>query len=67
VIHGFSIVDAFAGLDNRRGFTTSLYIQNMFNNLGITGGQDQGAVGIRGEHFFVTRPRTIGIRAGYSF
>ena len=67
VIHGFSIFDAFAGLDNRHGFTTSLYIQNMFNNLGITGGQDQGSVGIRGEHFFVTRPRTIGIRAGYSF
>jgi hypothetical protein len=44
-----------------------LYIQNMFNNLGITGGQDRGAVGIRGEHFFVSRPRTIGVRVGYSF
>jgi outer membrane receptor protein involved in Fe transport len=67
VIHGFSIWDAFAGLDNRHGLTTALYIQNMFNNLGITGGQDRGAVGIRGEHFFVSRPRTIGVRVGYSF
>jgi outer membrane receptor for ferric coprogen and ferric-rhodotorulic acid len=67
VIHGFSIWDAFAGLDNRQGLNTALYVQNMFNNLGITGGQDRGAVGIRGEHFFVTRPRTIGIRVGYSF
>jgi iron complex outermembrane receptor protein len=67
VIHGFSIWDASAGLSDRHGLTTSLYIQNMFNSLGITGGQDRGAVGIRGEHFFVSRPRTVGIRVGYAF
>ncbi len=67
VIHGFSIWDASAGLADRHGFTTSLYVQNMFNSLGITGGQDRGAVGIRGEHFFVSRPRTVGIRLGYAF
>ena len=67
IIHGFSIWDASAGLANRHGLTVSLYVQNMFNNLGITGGQDRGAVGIRGEHFFVSRPRTVGGRVGYSF
>jgi iron complex outermembrane receptor protein len=67
VIHGFSIWDASAGLSDRHGLTTALYIQNIFNSLGITGGQDRGAVGIRGEHFFVSRPRTVGIRVGYAF
>jgi outer membrane receptor protein involved in Fe transport len=67
VIHGFSLWDASIGGSNRHGLTSTLYVQNMFNNLGITGGQDRGAVGIRGEHFFVSRPRTIGLRVGYSF
>jgi len=67
IIHGFSIWDASAGLSDRHGLTSALYVQNIFNSLGITGGQDRGAVGIRGEHFFVSRPRTIGIRVGYSF
>jgi iron complex outermembrane recepter protein len=67
IIHGFSIWDASAGLANHRGVTASLYVQNLFNSLGITGGQDRGAVGIRGEHFFVSRPRTVGLRVGYSF
>jgi hypothetical protein len=52
---------------NGHGLYTSLYAQNIFNQLGITGGEDAGEVGLRAEHFFVGRPRTIGLRVGYKF
>jgi hypothetical protein len=35
--------------------------------LGETGGQDRGAVGIRAEQFYISRPRTVGLKLGYSF
>jgi len=66
-IAGFSIWDGSINLADRKGFTASLYIQNMFNALGVTGGSDAGSVGIRGENFFVARPRTAGFNLGYKF
>lgn len=66
-IAGFSIWDAMVDLSNAHGLTTSLYAQNLFNQLAVTGGQDSGEVGLRAEHFFVGRPRTIGLHIGYKF
>ena len=66
-IASFSLWDASVNLSDRHGLYTSLYAQNIFNELAITGGQDRGAVGLRAEHFFLGRPRTVGIRIGYKF
>ena len=66
-IAGFSIWDAMLDLSNAYRLTTSLYAQNLFNQLAVTGGQDSGEVGLRAEHFFVGRPRTIGLHIGYKF
>jgi iron complex outermembrane receptor protein len=64
-IDAFSIWDAAVDLSNRRGLYMALYAQNIGNSLAVTGGQDRGAVGVRAEHFFVGRPRTVGLRIGY--
>lgn len=71
-IAGFSLWDASVDLSSRGGLYTSLYAQNLFNQLGITGGLDAGEVapgngGVRHSHYFVGRPRTIGLRIGYKF
>lgn len=66
-IPGFTIWDASVNLYDTGGLYTSLYVQNLFNALGETGGTDRGAVGIRAEQFFIGRPRTVGLKVGYSF
>jgi iron complex outermembrane receptor protein len=66
-IPGFSIWDASVNLASSSGVYTSLYVQNLFNALAETGGSDRGAVGIRAEQFFIGRPRTVGLKVGYSF
>jgi iron complex outermembrane recepter protein len=66
-IPGFSIWDASVNLANSGGLYTSLYVQNLFNALGETGGTDRGVVGIRAEQFYISRPRTVGLKVGYSF
>jgi outer membrane receptor protein involved in Fe transport len=66
-IPGFSSWDASLNFANVRGLYTSLYVQNLFNALGETGGQDRGSVGIRAEQFYISRPRTVGLKVGYSF
>jgi outer membrane receptor protein involved in Fe transport len=67
VIQGFSIWGASVELMNRSGYYASLYGENLFNQLGITGGVDAGEVGLRSAHYFVGRPRTVGLRMGYRF
>jgi len=67
VIQGFEIWSGSVSLLDGKGLTVSLYAQNIFNQLGVTGGQDEGQVGIRQAHYFITRPRTIGVRLGYKF
>jgi len=66
-IKAFSVWGGSVGVESPGGITTALYIQNAFDSLASTGGSDRGAVGLRAEHFFVGRPRTIGLRVGYSF
>ena len=66
-IDDFSLVSASLNFEYTKGVSLSLYVNNLFNELGVTGGSDRGNVGLRSEQFFVARPRTVGIRAGYRF
>jgi outer membrane receptor protein involved in Fe transport len=66
-IQGFEIWDGSVDFSNGGGFYTRLYAENIFNQLAITGGADAGEVGIRAEHYYVGRPRTVGLRVGYKF
>jgi len=72
LIQGFSIWDASVDLLNAHGLNVGLYGQNLFNELAITGGVDPGESGSgptapRAAHYFIGRPRTIGVRLGYKF
>ncbi len=66
-IEGFSLVSASLNFEDREGVSLSLYVNNLLNEVGVTGGSDRGNVGLRSEQFYVARPRTVGIRAGYRF
>jgi iron complex outermembrane recepter protein len=72
VIGGFSTWNGSVDLINTHGLSLSLYGQNLFNTLGITGGLDPGEAGPpptneRSAHYFISRPRTIGLRVGYKW
>ena len=72
VIKGFSIWDASIDLLNGHGLDVTLYGQNLFNELAITGGVDPGESGsgptaVYTSHYFIGRPRTVGLRLGYKF
>ena len=65
-----SLWNGSVDLMNTHGLDVSLYGQNLFNQLGITGGLDPGEAGppptnARAAHYFVTRPRTIGLHLAY--
>ncbi len=66
-LEGFSMFGASVNLEDTKGLSLGLYVDNIFNELGVTGGSDRGNVGLRAEQFYVARPRTIGLRAGYRF
>jgi outer membrane receptor protein involved in Fe transport len=72
LIQGFSIWNAAVDLINAHGLEVGVYGQNLFNALGITGGIDPGEAGppptnARAAHYYISRPRTIGLRVGYKF
>lgn len=72
LIQSFSIWNASFDMANAHGLDVGLYGQNLFNKLAITGGIDPGEAGppptnARAAHYFIGRPRTIGIRFGYRF
>ncbi len=72
VISGFTIWDAAVDLISAHGLDVSVYGQNLGNALAITGGVDSGESGsgptaVRASHYFIGRPRTIGLRIGYRF
>ena len=50
----------------RSHWITSLYVNNLTNNLGITSYQDPAIFGNRFQAM-VSQPRTFGITVGYSF
>ena len=72
LISGFSLWDGSVDLMSAHGLDLSLYGQNLFNQLGITGGLDPGEAGppptnARAAHYYISRPRTIGLRLAYRF
>ena len=67
-IDGFALVDLSLGIAARNSWTATLFVDNAFGELGETGGVINPARnGTRGRYIFVERPRTIGLRAEYSF
>jgi iron complex outermembrane receptor protein len=66
-IDGFSVWDASLNMYNGDNINASLYIDNMFDELALTGGNDSQFTGPRGKSFFIGRPRTVGLRVNYSF
>jgi iron complex outermembrane receptor protein len=66
-IKGFEIWNGSVDFSHGAGFYTRLYAENIFNQLAVTGGADAGEVGVRAEHYYVGRPRTVGVRVGYKF
>ena len=72
LIEGFSVWNASVDLVNNHGLDIGLYGQNLFNELAITGGVDPGESGSgptapRAAHYFIGRPRTVGLRLSYKF
>ena len=72
LIEGFSVWDASVDLISAHGLDVSLYGENLFDALAITGGVDPGEAGppptnARAAHYFIGRPRTIGLHLSYKF
>ena len=65
-IEGFSIWDASVTLSTGNWSATA-FVDNVFNEYGLTGGIPAGVNNARVAQFWVTRPRTAGLAVGYSF
>jgi outer membrane receptor protein involved in Fe transport len=50
----------------RSHWTTTLFVNNVTNNLGVTSYQDPVIFGNRAQAI-VSQPRTVGLTVGYSF
>jgi len=61
VMDGFSIWDASVSLA-QENWMLSLFVDNIGNEKGVTGGVTADNFTERGAYFFVTRPRTVGLR-----
>lgn len=67
-IDSFTMIDASINLAKAgEGLSFSLFVDNLTNELAMTGGSDRGNVGLRAEQFFVGRPRVVGLQLRYSF
>jgi outer membrane receptor protein involved in Fe transport len=66
-VDAFSVWDASLNMFNGENINASLYIDNIFDELALTGGSDAQRAGPRGKTFFIGRPRTVGLRVNYSF
>ena len=64
-VAGYTLVDTRLSFA-RSHWITSLYVNNLTNNLGITSYQDPAIFGNRFQAV-VSQPRTFGITVGYSF
>ena len=64
-IDGFSIWNLSATLE-RDNVRLSLFADNVFDELGITGGIGE-TIGPVGQYRYIARPRTIGLRLGFTF
>ncbi len=64
-VPGFTMIDTRLSFA-RSAWITTLYINNLTDNLGITSYQDPAIFGNRAQAI-VSRPRTFGMTFGYSF
>ena len=64
-LKGYGFVNAYA-IVNNGPWSARLYVNNMFNALGITSSQDPAAVGF-GYFQSVSRPRTAGLALARKF
>jgi outer membrane receptor protein involved in Fe transport len=51
-------------LETKKNWLVSLYIRNMFNAQGITGGLPPALVGVKSQAFFMATPQTVGLTVG---
>jgi iron complex outermembrane receptor protein len=51
-------------LETHKNYSVSLYVRNIFNAEGITGGLPPALVGVKSQGYFMARPRTIGLNVG---
>jgi len=64
-VPGYTMVDTRLSFARSNWFTT-LYVNNLTDNLGITSFQDPALFGNRAQAI-VSQPRTVGLTLGYSF
>lgn len=48
-------------------WSLGLFVRNLGNEEGITGGSGERLFGTRAQHFFVSRPRTVGLSFSYHY
>jgi iron complex outermembrane recepter protein len=65
MVPGYTMVDTRLSYE-RSNWTTTLFVNNVTNNLGITSYQDPAIFGNRAQAI-VSQPRTVGLTLGYSF
>ncbi len=63
-IDGFSVWDASVTLESNATWSATLFIDNIGDEAGVTGGGPAPMLGLQNFQF-VTRPRTIGLRLSY--
>ena len=66
-VEAFSVWDTSLNWTNDTDTVVSVYIDNIFDELALTGGNATRFAGPRGQSFFIGRPRTFGIRISYQF
>jgi outer membrane receptor protein involved in Fe transport len=64
-VPGYTMVDTRLSFA-RSNWITTLYVNNLTDNLGITSFQDPAIFGNRAQAI-VSQPRTVGLTLGYSF
>jgi iron complex outermembrane recepter protein len=64
-VPGYTMIDTRLGFA-RSHWITTLYVNNLTDNLGVTSYQDPAIFGNRAQAI-VSQPRTVGLTVGYSF
>ena len=62
---GFAIFDASVTLDSNAAWSVTAFVNNIGDEKGISGGLPAPVMGAQQQYYFVTRPRTFGLRATY--
>ena len=65
-MEGFSIWDISVSL-NAGKWSAGLFVNNLFDEDGVSGGAPAGVMAARGQYFYVTRPRNIGLAFNYRY